>query len=58
MLVGIAVGLVAGTASTLLVTTTIRPDVVIALVIGDPSAIGLLRVRARSATPTGFGNRG
>jgi tRNA pseudouridine-54 N-methylase len=47
-----------GTASTLLVTATIRPDVVIALVIGVPSAIGLLRVRARSVTLTVFGNRG
>jgi len=47
-----------GIASTLLVTATIRPDVVIALVVGVPSAIGLLRVRARSVTLTVFGNRG
>ena len=58
MLVGTAVGLVAGIASTLLVTATIRPDVVIALVVGVPSTIGLLRVRARSVTLTVFGNRG
>jgi Putative holin len=58
MLVGTAVGLVAGIASMLLVTATIRPDVVIALVVGVPSAIGLLRVRARSVTLTVFGNRG
>ncbi|MCV7402350.1 putative holin [Mycobacterium fragae] len=42
MLVGTAVGLVAGTAATLLVHARVRPDVVIALVVGIPSAIGLL----------------
>jgi Putative holin len=42
MLVGVAAGLVAGTAATLLVHAHIRPDVVIALVVGIPSAIGLL----------------
>ena len=52
MLVGTAVGLVAGIASMLLVTATIRPDAVSALVVGVPSAIGLLRVRARSVTLT------
>jgi hypothetical protein len=41
MLVGAAVGLIAGVASTLLVKATIRPDVVIALVVGIPSVIGL-----------------
>jgi Putative holin len=44
MLVGMAVGLVAGIASTLLVTAHVRPDVVIALVVGIPSAIGLLTI--------------
>jgi hypothetical protein len=44
MLVGTAVGQVAAIASTLLVKTTIRPDVVIALVVGVPSAIGLLLI--------------
>jgi hypothetical protein len=44
MLVGVAVGLVAGIASTLLVTATVRPDVVIALVVGVPSAIGMLLI--------------
>ena len=34
-----------------------QPDVVIALVVGVPSAIGLLRVRAGSVTLTVFGNR-
>ena len=44
MLIGVAVGLVAGVASSVLVTATIRPDVVIALVVGVPSALGLLLV--------------
>jgi Putative holin len=42
MLIGSAVGLLAGVASTLLVHETIRPDVVIALVVGIPSVMGLL----------------
>jgi hypothetical protein len=44
MLVGTAFGLIAGIASTLLVMATIRPDVVIALVVGVPSAIGMLMI--------------
>ena len=44
MLVGIAVGQIAGIASTLLVKATIRPDVVIALVVGVPSAVGMLTI--------------
>jgi Putative holin len=44
MLVGIAVGQIAGIAATLLVNATIRPDVVIALVVGIPSAIGMLLI--------------
>ena len=44
MLVGTAVGLVVGIASTVLVKATIRPDVVIALVVGVPSAIGMLMI--------------
>ena len=44
MLVGTAVGLVAAIASTLLVKATIRPDVVVALVVGLPSAIGMLMI--------------
>jgi hypothetical protein len=42
MLVGVAIGLVAGTAAAVLVTARVRPDVVIALVVGFPSALGLL----------------
>jgi hypothetical protein len=44
MLVGTAVGLIAGVASILLVKAAIRPDVVIALVIGVPSAVGMLLI--------------
>lgn len=44
MLVGAAVGLILGIAATLLVHATIRPDVVIALVIGVPSALGMLLI--------------
>ena len=44
MLVGTAVGLILGIAATLVVHATIRPDVVIALVIGIPSAIGMLLI--------------
>ena len=44
MLVGTAVGLIVAIASTILVKATIRPDVVIALVVGLPSAIGMLLI--------------
>jgi Putative holin len=44
MLVGSAVGLVTAVASTLLVDATIRPDVAIVLVVGIPSAIGMLTI--------------
>jgi hypothetical protein len=44
LLVGVAVGQIAGIASTLLVKATIRPDVVVALVVGVPSAIGMLMI--------------
>jgi hypothetical protein len=42
MLVGVAVGLIAGVASSVLVTTPVRPDLVIALVVGVPGALGML----------------
>jgi hypothetical protein len=42
MLIGSAVGLLTGVGSTVLVHARIRPDVVIALVVGIPSMIGLL----------------
>ena len=44
MLVGAAVGLIVGVAAPLLVNTPIRPDVVIALVVGIPSSIGMLMI--------------
>jgi hypothetical protein len=44
MLVGIAVGQLAAIAASLLVDARIRPDVVIALVVGIPSAIGMLLI--------------
>jgi Putative holin len=44
MLIGCAVGLLAGVAFTVMVHARIRPDVVIALVVGLPSVIGLLTI--------------
>jgi len=44
MLIGTAVGMIAGIASTVFVATAIRPDVVIALVVGVPSSIGMLLI--------------
>jgi hypothetical protein len=44
MLVGAAIGQIAAIAATLLVKATIRPDVVIALVVGIPSVIGMLLI--------------
>lgn len=44
LLVGTAAGLILGIASSLLVTATIRPDVVIALVVGVPGTIGMLMI--------------
>ncbi|KBX75255.1 putative holin [Neisseria meningitidis] len=42
MLVGNAIGLLAGVACSVLAHARIRPDIVIAMVVGIPSAIGLL----------------
>jgi hypothetical protein len=44
LLVGGAVGQIVGIATNLLVSATIRPDMVIALVVGVPSAIGMLLI--------------
>lgn len=44
MLIGTAVGLLAGVALTVVVHTRVRPDIVIALVVGLPSVIGLLTI--------------
>ena len=44
LLVGAAVGQIVGIATMLLVNATIRPDVVIALVVAVPGAIGMLLI--------------
>jgi hypothetical protein len=44
MLIGAAVGLIGGVLGTVLVTATVRPDVVIALVVGVPSILGLTMI--------------
>ena len=44
LLVGTAVGFIAAIASTLLLSAAVRPDVAIALVVGLPSAIGMLTI--------------
>jgi hypothetical protein len=41
MLVGVAAGMMLGVGATLLISTRLRPDVVIALVLGAPSVAGL-----------------
>lgn len=44
MIVGIAAGVIAAVAATVEVTAAVRPDIVIALVIGVPTVIGLLTI--------------
>jgi hypothetical protein len=44
MLVGIAVGVLTGIGTTLLITAPVRPDAAIALVLGAPSVAGLVLV--------------
>jgi Putative holin len=44
LLVGTAVGFIVGIASTLLVDAAMRPDVVIALVVGVPGALGMMTI--------------
>jgi hypothetical protein len=44
MLIGCAVGLLAGVALTVLIHARFRPDVVIALVVGIPTVTGLLTI--------------
>jgi hypothetical protein len=44
MLIGTAVGFLAGVAFTVVVHARIRPDVAIALVVGIPSVIGLITI--------------
>ncbi len=44
LLIGTAVGLLLGIGLALLVSAKVRPDVAIALVVGVPSAIGMLTI--------------
>jgi len=44
LLLGTAVGLLLGIGLTVLVSAKIRPDVVIALVVGVPGAVGMLTI--------------
>ncbi|GJF08391.1 hypothetical protein NGTWS1803_11910 [Mycolicibacterium cyprinidarum] len=44
MIVGVAAGIVAAVAAAGLVTATVRPDIVIALVVGVPTVLGLLTI--------------
>lgn len=44
MLIGTAVGMLAGVGATLLVSARLRPDIVIALVLGAPTVAGLLLI--------------
>ncbi|MEO8815971.1 MAG: putative holin [Mycobacterium sp.] len=44
MLIGSAVGMLTGLGATLLVSVRLRPDLVIGLVLGLPSAVGLLTI--------------
>lgn len=44
MLVGTAVGLLAGVAFTVVIHARIRPDIAIALVVGIPSVAGLMTI--------------
>lgn len=46
MIVGVAAGIVAAVAATVEVTAAVRPDIVIALVIGVPAVFGLLTILA------------
>lgn len=46
MLVGSAAGLLGGIAAIKLVHVTVRPDVVVALVVGVPSVFGLVLILA------------
>ena len=44
MLVGTAVGLIGGIAATKVVTAPVRPDIVIALVVGAPTLSGMVMI--------------
>lgn len=56
MIVGVAIGMIAAIAAAVEITATVRPDIVIALVVGVPGAIGLtmiLAARRRWVTAVG-----
>ncbi|ORB67888.1 putative holin [Mycolicibacterium tusciae] len=56
LLIGTAVGLLLGIGASLVVTAKIRPDVVIALVVGVPGVIGMLTILlSRRRWLTAFG---
>jgi hypothetical protein len=44
MMVGTAVGMIAGFAATMLITVRVRPDVTVGLVVGVPGAAGILLI--------------
>lgn len=44
MIVGVALGMMAALAAAIEVTATVRPDIVIALVVGVPGVIGMLTI--------------
>lgn len=44
MIVGVAVGVISAVAALVEVTATVRPDLLIALVVGVPSVIGMLTI--------------
>jgi len=44
MIVGVAAGIIAAVAANVEVTAPVRPDIVIALVIGVPTVVGLLTI--------------
>ena len=61
LLIGTAVGLLLGIGLALVVSAKIRPDVVIALVVGVPGAIGMLTIvlsRRRWVTAVARGREG
>ena len=56
LLIGTAFGLLLGIGASLVVTAKIRPDVVIALVVGVPGVIGMLTILlSRRRWLTAFG---
>ncbi|MGE2832911.1 putative holin [Mycobacterium sp. SMC-4] len=44
MIVGVAIGMIAAIAAAVEVSASVRPDVVIALIVGVPGVIGLITI--------------